>query len=246
VRDRPIFFIHIMKTGGVTFSAAMRSIFEPDAMFPGVEMSHIGRKAYTKLDFLRNISKERTNRTRFFAGHYPFVASTLVDLPVTTVTILRDPVERVISHLRQISRNENGWRKLTALADVTDPPLLDVYQDQFLRSKFFINHQLKMFAFKSADGLQSYLDPLTIDEDSLELAIGQLRMVDLIGFQHSLDDFIRSVGNSLGIQLPDTIQKNVSPKWKPVPSELIDMIREDNKLEIRFYQDALKIADGVI
>ncbi len=241
-RHRPLFFIHVMKTGGSTVADWLRAQLDECASYPNVVDDSDRVVAYTELGYLAGLSTGRVRRTRFVAGHFPFMATSMLGVEVDSCCVLRDPVERVVSHLKQVSRNKGGWRKFTELKDQDHPSLLEVYRNDFLRERFFLNHQLKMFAFRPEDQPHSYLDPLDIDRPRFELAIRNLEQVDILGFQDDIEGLLSKLAGHLGVPLTQAPVRNVAPPSEEPSAELLEVIRADNALEIEFYDRARSLA----
>ena len=84
--------------------------------------------ANMELEYLTGLPASRRARIRVFCGHFPFVAVELLGEEVTTITILRDPVERTLSFLRRGSRHHDSRRSGFAGGDLRGPvsvPRLD-------------------------------------------------------------------------------------------------------------------------
>ena len=100
------FFMHIMKTGGTSIVHHIQDNFpvgttEPDyrTLPPG---EPVPEKHYASLVRLWDLDDERRAQIRLYMGHYPYWVTDLVQ-PDVTFTVLRDPVDRTISMLRQLS-----------------------------------------------------------------------------------------------------------------------------------------------
>jgi hypothetical protein len=104
-KTRPFFFVHVMKTGGGTFRAHVNANFRAEERYP--EIQHDEDDIYmAKLSVSRLLSlpRERQEAIRIYTGHFPLAAATMLQRDLTTLTILRDPVDRTISHLQQQQR----------------------------------------------------------------------------------------------------------------------------------------------
>ena len=101
------FFVHLMKTGGTSFAFQLQQAVRRERGLP--EQGRRSRDeadiaGYVSVSRLLRLSPERRAAIRIYTGHFPFVASELLDLDLVTLTLLRDPVERTISVLKHFKR----------------------------------------------------------------------------------------------------------------------------------------------
>src|SRR3979409_1986805 len=105
--DRRFFFMHLMKTGGTSFAFQLRKHFDNSAVFPcqGIDARDMTDVAvYASVRRLLRTSPERRADIRVYTGHFPFIASQILDPDLVTLTLLRDPVDRTISLLKHFKR----------------------------------------------------------------------------------------------------------------------------------------------
>lgn len=239
--ERPIFFIHVMKTGGTTLKHRINASFPPQAIYPNKLDDERIVVAQTDIPYLLSIDGERRARTRIYSGHFPYVAAEMLDCPLRLITLLRDPVDRVISHLKQVQKNKGGWRSFSALADVDDPPLEDVYEDDFLKRCFFLNHQVRMFSMTREDRPKTYTDLIEVDEARLQTACANLAKVECIGLLEQFDWFIEQMVSRFSMSAREIAPRHVSAGGRQVSAELRERIAHDNQLDIAFYQHARQL-----
>src|SRR5919204_3168236 len=140
--DRRFFFLHVMRTGGGTLHQYMLKNFEPDQIYPakGIDV-HPSQDLHWLLPYfaikaLTSTSRTRRAQIRVFTGHFPFMAVELLGENLTTITILRDPVERTLSYLR-LMRSFGRDKGL---------PLEEIYEGPLLFPSLIRDHQAKLFA----------------------------------------------------------------------------------------------------
>jgi len=102
--ERKFFFVHVMKTAGGTLRRHIFENFERSQVYPYGEFDPDLYLANFEIGYLTSLPGDRLEQIRVFTGHFPFVAVELLGLRLTTLTILRDPVERTISYLRANQR----------------------------------------------------------------------------------------------------------------------------------------------
>jgi hypothetical protein len=190
------------------------------------------RIARVSLAGLRAISPKRRRTLRGYNGHFPAFAAEIVGA-TRTVTILRDPVERTISMLKQRQRRHAPHMSLT-----------DLYEDPDVFSRFLDNHQTKMFALEARDDPESFTDAIRIDRARLDAAKERLASIDVIGFQEDHHGVVQAARQAFGWPEPQaTWSANVSPETD-VPSGLRERIAEDMGWDRELYDFAAGLVAG--
>ena len=180
-----VFFVHVMRTGGSTFKTVLQEHFGPSHVYPDTATdldlasvaettqnpfghpieSQAALDSYISIDRLLRVPPERRAEVRAYVGHFPFVVTELMGIDLTTVTLLRDPVERTISQLRTAKARRVRF---------ADASLEEIYEDGFEFPFFIHNHQCKVFAMERGDPLESVLDVIDIDDRRLAVAMANL------------------------------------------------------------------------
>jgi hypothetical protein len=97
---RPIvIFLHIGKTAGTTLSAIARRHFPPQGVF-----TYDSAGPGTPAEQLTALSAERRAELALVLGHMQYGIHEALPGPSTYITLLRDPVERIVSHYRHVLR----------------------------------------------------------------------------------------------------------------------------------------------
>lgn len=226
------FFVHVMKTAGATLRERVSANFDPEARYPNWKIDP--PDAYFDIDRLRSLPPERQSCIRLYVGHFPYVVSELVG-EVVTVTLLRDPVERTLSLLKQRSREHEVGRGLEEIYD----GLIDEY-DGLRFKRLAGNHQTKIFAMRESDRLHNYMDPIELDLERVEIARRSLSRVDVIGFQEELPRFYRELSDRFGFSFEEVEDRHVSPPIE-VPESFRDRIAADVALDSEFYEFARRL-----
>jgi hypothetical protein len=260
-------FLHVMKTGGTSFVFHLLREFPPDAVYPSAALDRqhaADAEPYASVPNLTAIAPERRAAIRMYAGHFPFVVRELIGDDLTTLTILREPVDRTVSVLKQFKRLYERYRDL---------PLDAIYDDPFVYRHFVENHQTKLFSVTAADhpkmlasrlGFQEFRDHLTatpapadrapaggpdtitVDTHRLARAKSNLARVDVVGLNDRFDEFVDSLRTRFG-WWPDGFahdaRANVSSEdWQAGPA-LRARIAVDNAFDVEFYAYAKELAE---
>jgi hypothetical protein len=91
----PVIFLHNLKAGGTTFREILIRQYGARAVYT------VGGRHRTTGD-LRRIRSLDVDKVRVIQGHIPFGVHELLRRESTYVTLLRDPVERIVSLYRFI------------------------------------------------------------------------------------------------------------------------------------------------
>jgi len=235
------FFVHVMKTAGTTFVRQLRRQFPDEAIYPcpGLDWTApTDVEAYINVPRLLAVPPARRAQIQVFTGHFPFMARDLLDPQLVTLTVLREPVARTISILKQCKRREDRFR---------DATLEEVYDDRRTYRFFVENHQTKVFALAPEDNEVAVNCGLTIDDARFARACENLERVDVVGLTERYDDFVGAVRERFGwwpegVDLDE--RANVSGGDATVRAEFRERILADNAYDVRFYELARRIVDA--
>ncbi len=231
-REHRYFFVHVMKTAGGSFRQQILANFEPHEIYPHRRFEQEPLKAYMQIRLLLGSSEERRRAVRVFHGHFPYAVAAELDAGLVTMTLLRDPVERTLSYLRHALRVSYPDGRTTAE---------QVYDDPYKFPFFIKNHQAKIFALGPDDHAPSFLHDLTVDASRLETAKENLAKVHVLGLTRRYDDFLATMEADYGWQIADVANTHVSDGELEVRPAFLDRIREDNAMDIAFYEYAEKL-----
>lgn len=224
------FVVRVMKTGSTTLVEHLHQNFGPGEVYPtgGLDVKPGNIRAAVSIPHLVNLPSERRAQVRVFMGHFPYIAYEMLGIECPTITILREPIARAISHLRH-AKLQPRFR---------DVPIEEIYEDPFASASFFRNHQAKYFAMRPTDPLTGIMDDIEIDEGRLALAKATLDRVDVVGLIDDYDAFLDDLGERYGWSLEPEVATNVSTDpWEP-SAALRRRIEADNLADIEFYEYA--------
>jgi serine O-acetyltransferase len=264
------FFIHLMKTAGTSFAFQLRRQFDPSEVYPSEGLDRrdgADMASYVSISRLLRLSPERRDAIRVYTGHYPYIASQLLDLDLVTLTILRDPVDRTISVLKHMKRLSRRYKTY---------PLEEIYEDPFVFAHFVENHQTRMFSITRDDEPEAFGSGMSywetaallgfgpqregvelveidraraiapaqasmVDAARLEVAKKHLATVDIIGFSEQYTEFIEELRHRYG-WWPDGLntsaRANESSEGWDVPAALRKRIAADNAYDLELFEFA--------
>jgi hypothetical protein len=226
-----IFFIHVMKTGGATFRRHIEVNLGAEHVYPNAELDPDLLVANLRISYLTSLPEERHRAIQAYTGHFPFVASQVLPGPFTTLTVLRDPVERTISYLKHCRRYQEQHHGL---------PLEEIYEDEQYFSTLMDNHQAKVFSFTPADRADSIWQTAHVDAARLAQARANLETVDVIGLHEHYDDFVREASERFGWPPAPPPSWHVSEP-EEVASSFRRRIADDMAADLEFYEFAREL-----
>jgi hypothetical protein len=230
-----------MKTGGMALYLNVARNFAPEEVYPNRELDLLGdepgtfRLAPFRIGNLNALSAERRQTIRLYVGHFPLVACDVLGGEFRVITILRDPITRTISLLRQLSRTSDGSR----------PSLDEIYDRPQVYESLLHNHQTKIFSMTLEDDPKGYMQPITVDAHRLELAKANLATVEVVGLTEHYDRFVDDLSSRFGWELKRSARGNEAPAGSErVTTALRRRITEDNAIDIEFYEYARELVDS--
>jgi hypothetical protein len=227
----PLFFIHIMKTAGTSLRTIVRAQFDDADLYPSRRYDADMHEANNSIRYLLSIPAERRKRIRAYMGHFPYVVTQLLGEELTTLTILRHPIDRAISQLKHLRIWSPEHKDLTLEA---------IYDDPILHPCFLRNHQAKLFAFTQEDEPETYRDVLEVDDRRLAMAKANLERVDVIGVVERYGELLERIEARFGWPTDPSTRLRVGPQ-DDVPDALRRRIRLDNEADLEFYDHACRL-----
>jgi Sulfotransferase family len=222
----------MQKTGGLSLYVRMWRYFGRSAVYPDPsDGDPVAVAPQLMVDTLLKRWKARREEIQVVVGHFPLCTMELLDAEFTTLTVLRDPVERTLSYLRHHR-------------DTTPPDrersLEDIYEDPLRFHHFIENHMVKMLSLTAEEMTDGMMTPIDFDRGRLRRAKRALRKIDEVGLQHDLESFAQRLERRFRWQLGEPVHENVT-KPVTVPDSFRARIAEDNRLDMELYEYGRKL-----
>ena len=228
------FFVHMHKTAGTALYQRLLEQFPLGAIYPR-RAEQKAHKASLHVDLLRQKFNDRGHEMRMIAGHFPLCTTDLLGVPFTTITVLRDPVERTLSSLRDMREREPMFR---------DQPLERIYEDPIRFPCLIHNHMVKMLSITPEEMTDGALSVVDFDRGHLDRAKRNLaERIDVWGVQESFDDFCDELTRRFGWNLGAPRVANRTAPY-PATDAFRERIARDNALDVELYQHARELLDG--
>lgn len=225
--DRQFFFMHMQKTAGTALWRRLHRAFGDTSLYPGPGDGE-PPESVLSVDHLVRRWTVRRREIRVVTGHFPLCTIDLLHAPFTTMTLLRDPVERTLSYLRHHREMTPGADHL-ALEEIYDDPL---------RFELVHNHMVKMLSLSADEMTDGALTHVEFTSERLQRAKERLTCVDVVGVQERFDEFCDELVERFGWDLgPPAYMNRTRPVG--VPDTLRRRIERDNEPDIELYEFAV-------
>ncbi|MCS7039613.1 MAG: sulfotransferase family 2 domain-containing protein [Caldilineales bacterium] len=217
-------FIHIPKTAGMTIRAIFHRQYRNDEIYR-IRWNFDRNNPFD--EFLSLPTKKR-NKIKIIYGHIPFGLHKYIQIPVSYFTLLRDPIERTISHYYHIRKRPNHFYHRMAL---------DMDIGEFIvKSRFreFDNGQVRQLTGAG------HLPFGACSEELLAQAIANLENhFCAVGLQERFDESVVLLRRTLGWKKPPLYRRrNVNrlrPRGETLPTEALAVITAYNELDRQLY-----------
>ena len=237
---RRFFYVHVQKAAGIELRERLKRCFPPEALYPDPTDGDIVSVApQVSVRQLLARWEVRKDQIQIITGHFPYCTTELLGAEFTTLSVLREPVDRTLSHLRH-------HRKMNP--DAHDASLEAIYEDVF-RPAFFANHMVKMYSLTSeeiassaARDVWAMVMRMEFTRERLASAKEHVARLDVLGLHDQFDDFCAELQQRFGWQLGEPLFANRTPA-EEVPEPLRERIAADNELDAELFEYARDLYD---
>ncbi|MGM0876127.1 MAG: sulfotransferase family 2 domain-containing protein [Bacillota bacterium] len=208
-KDNLLIFLHIPKTAGTS----LRKIVERQYRLNEI-VSFYGYESLENQ--LSKYSRENLRRKKCVLGHFRYGIHSHFSKPYTYITMLRDPIESLISLYYFVHQNPN----------------LPMYEQ--VKNKTFEE-------FISNENVHNRLTWYLAGEgpSNLQKAIENLKDFHFVGITEMFDESVFLMKKKFGWNNVNYEKLNVTknrPKSKQIPNHVIEKVMEKNHLDIELYQ----------
>lgn len=229
------YFVHVPKTAGLSVREYLREAVDSKQLFPGV----------FPVDLLRSQTPLAT--FTYFSGHLLGFLDKALGAPTRKAVLLRDPVERCISHFRHIKRDptlqhHQAVQSMDLATALTKPDL----------SGFASNFQARyLWALQYDQYLVDHSVQLRADEpDELALLDNGLRVLksmDVIGVSEQHGTFLDNLAESWSLPKPNSeFRINQAVSQPSVNQQLRETLEQKNQVDRALHSFALERLPGPV
>ncbi|BDI31147.1 hypothetical protein CCAX7_31980 [Capsulimonas corticalis] len=251
-----IYFLHIPKTAGSSLAAMIRDAYPVQERLHVHQWNHIVR-----------MDRDRIQQYRCYTGHFGTSFYSLLDRNIATITLLRDPCERSISHLlhaeRDWERKLRGvwwiaprWMRRKFRDGWTKPHTTSV-MGNFQTRSLGVDVDLNPFLGKPSEKDYGFLlrdaQKGQTMEEILERAKRRLDTMAVVGTVERFSESLDLICDFLNIPAPETPPvENVAPgrsiqnRYRAsgeFPPEYIAAIDAANEYDRQLYEYANQLMD---
>jgi hypothetical protein len=240
--DRALLFLHIPKAAGTTLHSVIERQFAPDVTF---SIDGFNSPQGIK-EFIRLPAQQR-EKIRLVKGHMPYGLHKYLSVPASYITMLRDPVDRVVSHYYFVLKTPAHYlhqavtRERMSLEDFVRSGLsTELTNDQTRLISGVEKVNTRLLDGEERRTLQASREPVT--REILETAKENLREhFAAVGLFKSFDESLLLFKKVLGWGSIYYVRRNVTkgrPRVRQVPREARAVIEKYNEMDMELYEYA--------
>lgn len=242
-----IIFLHIHKTGGLTLQRILRQKYAPNTAQRGYRFlrNTLSSNEHEVYSDLESCLKAKKAEDLYFAGHINFGVHELLPKPYTYITILREPVSRLISLYYYSVKETNSYyhsvaKKYSCLEDFllhSNLLELDNGQLRFIYGggkDYFINRT----PFGECTGAMLEQAKKNIEDN-----------FSLVGIMERYDESMLLLKKILNWNNCFYLRRNTNKtdtSYKNIDSKILDKLARRNSLDIQLYEFAKKRLENQI
>jgi len=219
-------FVHIPKTAGITLAHII------DRQYPPQTRMSLERYHESVREF-RALPEARRAEIRLLRGHIPYGLHTLCPRPATYFTLLREPIDRLISYFYFVQREPQHY-----LHDYASTPGMTL--KRYVEDRVALQTDNMQTRFTSG----VWTDPGygECDQETLDLAKHNLEHhFQVVGLTERFDETLLLLKRTFGWHNILYVRHNVTrrrPRRSSLDPETLSLLTAHNQLDIQLYQFA--------
>ncbi|MCQ6282351.1 sulfotransferase family 2 domain-containing protein [Bacillus sp. EB600] len=217
--DHVLIFMHIPKTAGITLRSIIKNQYMPEEVINTFEHD----TGFETIEY-----RVRTENIKCLLSHHPFGIHKLVHKPFTYVTMLRDPVDRVISAYYYLHKNTDTLEEFKKKIDNVNLKEFVTQDDKDFQ--YFVNNMQTRIVSGEFDPKRANLNKA---KDNFR------DYFSVIGITEMFDESMNLMKEKFNWGDIHYTKQNVTkkrPLKENVPEEIIKLIEEKNQLDLELYR----------
>jgi hypothetical protein len=215
--DYCLVFLHIPKTAGTTLASALQWNYPP---YRTLHIDLLGRP----LEELEAVPVEERSRLSLLHGHFAYGIHRYVPRPCRYVTVLREPIPRVISAYKHVLRRPQHELHGQVVGD-------GISLEEFIET-FWVD---KRISRQTRQLCNRHDGPL--DRGALEEAKRNLEGFLLVGLTERFEETFALLRRAVRLRLPFYVTRNVGQTMH-ASKHAVELIREREQLDLELYDFA--------
>jgi hypothetical protein len=218
--DYCLVFMHIPKTAGTTLASSLQWNYPPRQTIHVDLLGHV--------QDMEKVPLELRSRARLVHGHIPYGIHKYIPRQCEYVTILREPVDRVISAYKYVLR-----RPTHRLHDQVVGANIGL--EEFVE-RFWVDEHISRQTRALIDRHNG-----SLDREALEVAKRNLEGFLLVGLTERFEETFVLLRRDLRLRLPFYATRNVAAPYDDVSERTVDLIREREQYDLEIYELARQL-----
>jgi hypothetical protein len=224
--DTTAIFVHIPKTAGTTLARIIDRQYPPRARLL-LERHHEGVREFQALP------KARRAEIRLLRGHIPYGLHVYCPRPTTYFTLLREPIDRLVSYYYFVQRQADHY-----LHDYANTPGMTL--KRYVEDR--VSLQMDNMQTRLLSGV--WTDPGYDECDAKTLALAKRNLQEhfvVVGLTERFDETLLLLKRALGWHNVYYVQHNVTrgrPRRASLDAETLAVLQACNQLDIQLYEYA--------
>lgn len=209
--DKVLIFMHIPKTGGSTLNELFKKQYGQDEILTHLPLDRLSSE-------FNDLSPAKNNKIKGISGHYNFGVHEYINKPFTYFSMVRHPVDRVVS-LYYFLSSSPGYARYEELKGMT-------LEEFVTENKQANNHQTLFF---SGNGTFD----LVLAKKNLETHF------PVVGVTDMFNESVFLMKKEFNWKYKEYKKVNVTPKrpsLKEIPNSILKTIEENNRLDMELYK----------
>ena len=232
-----VVFLHVPKAAGLTLVLQFLELFyAPD------EIYHIDAEALKESTAeLRGLLTEQKERIKLLYGHFGFGYHELLPQPCRYVTMLRHPVDRVVSSYYYMRRSKEH-RNYDALQSMSLPEFVE---SDMVRNQVF-NGQTRLLAGIENPHTPTAAEQRDCTEEDFAVAMTNLSGFTWVGITERFDESVMLLCARMGWRPPFYVRQNARKgraSSRRVDDDLHRKILSMNEFDLHLYNRGLELLE---